>query len=780
MSPSKHWTKRWIVCVAFVLTALSAAVGFAGSSEIDGETTATLDLYVTDELTTLGMLRFYGNDTIPTKTLYAALRGVSETRTDGAEDGTLILYVMKDGTLTQLGEFNGKDGKLVVNGDLDVHGQLNLDDMTGFEADDHQHALNDLSDVGAGPGGSALFLKWNGSTSWEAGQPAVSEVSGLQTALDGKLGTTAKAADSDKLDNYDSSAFPRKAENATITGQWTFPATGIQIGADTEIQRDSANSVKIPDSVTVDSLHVTPAAASTNATETWTAHVPSETDTGAVYTTTLEENEDFQEGEDWQNLSNAGGSPDTNVASVYLDWTESVAIYFHSFNFSSIPSGSTINGIVVTVRCKQSAPNSDGGVCVRLVDDDGDELGSNIQVSGEDITTTLQDWSFGNSSSLSVWGNPPPTVTQTMTQDSDFGCYIWAQTEDGDTRTYYVDSVSMRIYYTDPYGVTHNAAAGVKASDGSFRISKSLSLGTNDLLTIATDGTVSVPGDLSVTDDLSVGGDQSVAGELSVTGELNISGEINLACPLGPELLDDGGFDDEDYYWNEGDGSWDFGSHDVLYEGFQTTGYIEEQYPFAVVVGALYRVSYTVVANTGSGYDTASWFTLGGTTGAGRTSAGTYVEYVMATTTNEFRLYAVSEDQPEYYVRLDDVSVKRVYGFNGDHVTFDNDVWAKEMNAITFNDLTPGLPKAKRNREMSGATLDAVCKIDCDTSGTLRHETLPEIARSGSRRSLGGMITALTAAVQELAARNEELAARNEELEARVKALEEKAVDSRQ
>ena len=39
------------------------------------------------------------------------------------------------------------------------------------------------------------------------------------------LGITAKASDSDKLDNYDSSSFPRKAETATITGNWTHSGT---------------------------------------------------------------------------------------------------------------------------------------------------------------------------------------------------------------------------------------------------------------------------------------------------------------------------------------------------------------------------------------------------------------------------------------------------------------------------------------------------------------------------------------------------------------------------
>jgi hypothetical protein len=46
----------------------------------------------------------------------------------------------------------------------------------------------------------------------------IADVTGLQTALDGKLGLTAKAADSDKLDNLNSSQFLRSDTNDTMSG----------------------------------------------------------------------------------------------------------------------------------------------------------------------------------------------------------------------------------------------------------------------------------------------------------------------------------------------------------------------------------------------------------------------------------------------------------------------------------------------------------------------------------------------------------------------------------
>jgi hypothetical protein len=53
----------------------------------------------------------------------------------------------------------------------------------------------------------------------------ISNVDGLQTALDGKLSTTGKAADSDKLDSLDSSQFLRSDATDTASGSLTF--TGL-------------------------------------------------------------------------------------------------------------------------------------------------------------------------------------------------------------------------------------------------------------------------------------------------------------------------------------------------------------------------------------------------------------------------------------------------------------------------------------------------------------------------------------------------------------------------
>jgi len=54
----------------------------------------------------------------------------------------------------------------------------------------------------------------------------IANVDGLQTALDGKLGSTAKAADSDKLDALNSTQFLRSDADDTTTGTLTVGGVG--------------------------------------------------------------------------------------------------------------------------------------------------------------------------------------------------------------------------------------------------------------------------------------------------------------------------------------------------------------------------------------------------------------------------------------------------------------------------------------------------------------------------------------------------------------------------
>lgn len=63
----------------------------------------------------------------------------------------------------------------------------------------------------------------------------IANVDGLQTALDGKLASGAKAADSDKLDGIDSSAFVRSDVADTVSGTLKYTANPIIEGASPQI-----------------------------------------------------------------------------------------------------------------------------------------------------------------------------------------------------------------------------------------------------------------------------------------------------------------------------------------------------------------------------------------------------------------------------------------------------------------------------------------------------------------------------------------------------------------
>lgn len=66
--------------------------------------------------------------------------------------------------------------------------------------------------------------------------------------------TVVNNLNADEVDGYDGSELAALAENETITGTWTFPSTGFNVGADVTVNRNAANilglasgdSIKIP------------------------------------------------------------------------------------------------------------------------------------------------------------------------------------------------------------------------------------------------------------------------------------------------------------------------------------------------------------------------------------------------------------------------------------------------------------------------------------------------------------------------------------------------------
>jgi hypothetical protein len=137
--------------------------------------------------------------------------GVSVTYQDG--DGTLDIDV-NDPTITLTG---------AVTGSATMTNLGNVSIATTATADPTLTLSGDAS-------GSATFTNLGNATltvtvADDSHNHVISNVDGLQTALDGKLGTTAKAADSELLDGVNGASYLRSDASDTYTGTLTLTGT---------------------------------------------------------------------------------------------------------------------------------------------------------------------------------------------------------------------------------------------------------------------------------------------------------------------------------------------------------------------------------------------------------------------------------------------------------------------------------------------------------------------------------------------------------------------------
>jgi hypothetical protein len=129
-----------------------------------------------------------------------------------------------------------------------------------------------------------------------------------------------------------------------------------------------------------------------------------------------------------------------------------IAVYSYrlkaqSFDFSSIPAGSTIDGIVVEIehRAPHGGPVTD--YRVQLLDASGNLVGDN-KASATAWGASYEVFTYGNSTDK--W-NASPTLA--MLQDSDFGVVLSVY-KGATYKSASVDYIRMTIYYTAPSGPT--------------------------------------------------------------------------------------------------------------------------------------------------------------------------------------------------------------------------------------------------------------------------------------------------------------------------------------
>ena len=156
------------------------------------------------------------------------------------------------------------------------------------------------------------------------------------------------------------------------------------------------------------------------------------------------------------------------------------------FNGSSIPSNATITGIVVGV--KECENFSDILVHIWLQKQGGSAVGGKNAAFSVANGITCNGGSgtaldtYGSNSDL--WGS---TWTPADFNGTNFGVqYQSYRNSSSSTNVAYVDSITVTVYYLVPQSFTQ----GVQSSTGSYKLSAGTALGTNDLISASSDGTL--------------------------------------------------------------------------------------------------------------------------------------------------------------------------------------------------------------------------------------------------------------------------------------------------
>jgi hypothetical protein len=149
----------------------------------------------------------------------------------------------------------------------------------------------------------------------------------------------------------------------------------------------------------------------------------------------------------WVNPGNVVSSNDAR-ATAAMSSVLTPTNYLKATNFGfTIPSGATINGIIVEIEKSATAANRIVDDRVRIVKADG-TVGTTDKASATNWTGTDTYATYGSSSDL--WGE---SWTDADINDADFGAVIAARwVSGGATETGRVDHVRITVHYTEAAG----------------------------------------------------------------------------------------------------------------------------------------------------------------------------------------------------------------------------------------------------------------------------------------------------------------------------------------
>ena len=134
------------------------------------------------------------------------------------------------------------------------------------------------------------------------------------------------------------------------------------------------------------------------------------------------------------------------VAASFDEGDQTQVIKAYTFDFSGIPEGATIDGVICRVNCFYA----NGGVYIdlmQLLDADRAKVGTNQFSTPEELEGGT-DYIVTGGASDDLWGN---VLTLEWVQDSDFGVALGFAAKD-DNADVFVDYVTLEVYYTEGEG----------------------------------------------------------------------------------------------------------------------------------------------------------------------------------------------------------------------------------------------------------------------------------------------------------------------------------------
>lgn len=213
----------------------------------------------------------------------------------------------------------------------------------------------------------------------------------------------------------------------------------------------------------------------------------------------------------------------------YDNGDQSYVLKAYNFDFSGIPTGSTIDGVMCRIRARDSvAADID---LVQILDTSLAKVGTNMAATPVSVTTTLADYEFGGATDQ--WGN---TLTESWIKNSNFGV-AFGMINRSNNADVFCDSIELDVYYTAP-GSSVNATP----STGELTITgyaPTVTVTENKKVTPST-GEVTLTGyapTVSVSDHKTV---ITSTGEITITGyapTVTVSNNINIITQTGSLIL---------------------------------------------------------------------------------------------------------------------------------------------------------------------------------------------------------------------------------------------------